>query len=253
MALTAAQIVSLCCQIAHTPGWTAQAGQLLNMILNDLSQTQDLELTRGKFNFNTISDNGSGNGMGPYALPLNYWRHTLDGVFYTISGVPYTPINLEQSEFDQLVVTTGLASYPEYFYTDISPLAQDPPTAPSAPLMWMWPPSNGVYPVTVRYYKYLPDITAPETSTVVPWFPNQNYLITELSGQLMKLADDTRWEAFLSDNPNGAGSGALLRKFMQMQSADNEGRPHTVTLDRRRFGSAWGKLPDTKKIGFFTG
>lgn len=248
MALTSAQIVSLACQIGHVPGFISQAGQLLNMILSDLAQTQDMDLCRGVFNFNFVADNGSGNGGGPYPLPMDYWRHTRDGVFFTIDGVPYPLVNYEQSEFDMLVVTPGLENYPAVFTTDISPLAAEPP---SNPLMYVWQPSNGVYPVTVRYYRNLPDITTPETSSEVPWFPNQNFLITELAGQLMKLADDTRAEAFLSDNPNGMGSGNLLRQFMQQTANDDEGRAKTVSLDRRRFSRA--NLPDTKRIGFFTG
>lgn len=248
--LTSAQIVALACGAAHVPGFTAQGGMLLNMILSDLAQTQDMDLCRGVFNFDLIADNGSGNGAGPYPLPMNYYRHTRDGVFFTITGVPYILINLEQSEFDQLPVTPGLQNYPTNFYTDISPLSNE---TPSNPLIYVWQPSNGVYPMTVRYYKFLPDIVSPETSTDVPWFPNQNFLITELTGQLMKLADDSRAEAFLSDNPNGMGSGNLLRKFMQNQANDDEGRAKTVGLDRRRFGNRFGSLPDTKSVGFFTG
>jgi hypothetical protein len=155
MAWTAAQIVSMACQSTNPPatGRLAQAGQMLNMILNNLSQTVDLELTRGVFNFNFIADNGSGNGMGPYQLPMNYWRHTHDGVFFTIDGIKYYLTPLDQSEFDLQPVTPGLANYPTTFYTDISPLAATPA---SNPLIWVWQPSNGVYPVTVRYYKWLP-------------------------------------------------------------------------------------------------
>jgi len=221
---------------------------LLNLILSDLAETQDLDLCRGKFNFDLIADNGSGNGQGPYALPMDYSRHTRDGVFFTIDGIPYYVIPYDQSEFDLLPITPGLANYPTAFYTDISPLSQDPP---SNPLMYVWQPSNGVYPMTVRYYKYLPDIASPETSTVVPWFPNQGYLLTELTGKLCLLADDARYRELLSDDPNGAGSGKLLRSFMQMTN-DDEGKAKTVSLDRRRFGRGYAKLPDTKTI-YLTG
>jgi hypothetical protein len=246
MALTAQQIVNLATQAAHVPGYVSQAGQLLNMILSDLAETQDLDLCRGTFNFNFIADNGSGNGAGPYPLPMDYLRAIRDGVFYTIYGVPYTMVAYDQSEYDMFVQTAGIASYPTAFYTDTSPLGQEPP---SNPVMWVWAPASGAYPVTLRYRRYLPDITTPETSTVVPWFPNQNFLITELTGQLLKLADDSRAESFLSDNPSGMGSGNLLRKFMQMTN-DDENRAKTVQLDRRRFGRRFDRLPNTKNIGF---
>lgn len=239
--LTAAQIVSLACQSAHAQGFKVQAGQLLNMILSDLAQTQDLDLCRGKFSFNFVADNGSGNGSGPYSLPLDYYRHTRDGVFFTVDGVPYILVPYDQSEFDLLVTTPGLENYPTVFYTDISPLNAVPA---SNPLMYVWQPANGVYPVTVRYYKYLPDITTPETSTTIPWFPNQDYLITKLTAHLAVLADDSRAPELMQ------AADVQLRKFMQMTN-DDEGKAKTVSLDRRRFGNQWSRLSNTKKIGFF--
>ena len=55
MALTAAQIVSLACQAAAAPGYTTQAGELLNVILADICQTYDLDVARGTANFNMNS------------------------------------------------------------------------------------------------------------------------------------------------------------------------------------------------------
>ena len=52
MALTAAQIVTLACQIAKTQGMTAQAGQKLNAILQELCQTYDLSAARLTTTFN---------------------------------------------------------------------------------------------------------------------------------------------------------------------------------------------------------
>jgi len=240
--LQAQQIVTLACAIARVPNMLAFGGQMLNMILADLAQTQDMDLCRGKFTFNFTADSGNGNGAGPYPLPLDYYRHTNDGVFFTVNGVPYNLINITQAQYDALVITSGLENYPTVFTTDISPLTADPP---SPPLMFVWQPANGAYPVTVRYYKYLPDIVSPETSTSVPWFPNQQYLIDQLSVQMMKIADDDRVQGM-----SGLAQGELL-KFMQMQAQDNEGRPNTVGLDRRKFGYSWDRLKDTKTVGFF--
>jgi len=240
--LTAEDIVKLSCQGAQAPGYTAQAGQFLNVILADLAQTQDMELCRGKFDFNFTSDNGSGNGAGPYPLPLDYYRHTRDGVFFTVNGVPYPLINVDQSEYDLLVKTTGLENYPVYFYTDISPLSEDPASNPN---MYVWQPANGVYPVTVRYFRRMDEIATPETSSTVPWFPNQEYLITALTAQLMKLTMDTRATAYLNE------ADQLLRRFMQMMALDDHGKAMTVGLDRRRFGYRFSKLKNTKKVGFF--
>jgi hypothetical protein len=46
VALTSAQLVTLSTQIARAPGYTSQAGQLLNAILSDLAQTYDFALAR---------------------------------------------------------------------------------------------------------------------------------------------------------------------------------------------------------------
>jgi hypothetical protein len=244
MPLTASQIVTLACQTAHAPGFIVQAGQLLNSILSELTISQDMDLTRGTFNFNLTP----GNGSGPYQLPLTYLRHTRDGVFYTIDGVPYFLTPYEQAEFDALVTTAGLSNFPEAFWTDTSPLAQNPA---SNPLMYVWQPPNGTYAMTVRYVKSQPDIVTPETSSVIPWFPHQGYLLRRLSGEIMAITDDTRAEEFLTDAPGSMGAGAMLRTYMQMQAQDDEGRAKTVNLDARRFGRG-SKLPDTKAVGFFT-
>lgn len=250
MAWTAREICQMATQASETTGRMAQAGGFLNVMLNDLSQTCDLELCRGKFNFNLIADNGSGNGTGPYALPLNYLRHIRDGVFYTIDGVPYQLTPYDLAEFDNFIVTPGFADMPNAFTTDISPLAINPAVAPN---LYVWPPSSGTWAVTVRYYKYLPDITTPESSSVVPWFPNQAYLLQHLTGELFKLKGDYATAAAIqSSKEDSGGSGELLRKFLQSQASDDEGKAKTVSLDRRRFGKGYNRLSDTKSI-YLTG
>ena len=85
----------------------------------------------------------------------------------------------------------------------------------------------------------------------MPWFPSQEYLRTELSGQLMKLVDDERADAFLSANEEAhpQGSRVVLRRFLQMKD-DKGTRVRQVTLDRRRFGSSFDRLRNTKTIGW---
>lgn len=232
MALTAAQIVNLACQTAKCPGFTSQAGQFLNAILSDLSQTYDFEIARGKYNFTFNSITGT--GSGPYTLPADWLRGKDKSIFYTIDGVPYPMINIELDQFDDLTNTAGLNSYPNYYATDMS---QTPP------VMYVWPPASGSYPVTARYYRQMADIATPETSATIPWFPNTQYLITELSARLMDLTDDERKETKRHEAKD------LLTHFLKMEG-DRGGKVNQVQLDRRVFRNNFNRLPDTKNIGW---
>lgn len=246
MPITSAQIVSLATQAAKCPGFVSQAGQLLNAILSDLAQTYDFEINVKTFSFtfdtSTIYQQNDP-GAGPNILPSDYLRAKNRENIYYIQGVRYVLIIVEQWEFDALVQTAGWSSYPQLGYAD---LALQAPFAGQKGLM-VWPPASGAYPVQIRYYAQPTDITTPETSSTVPWFANQNYLITRLTGELMKLTNDDRLEAFLGDGDQGAVG--ILRKYLQLKD-DPEGRVKTVDLDRRRFGSSFRSLPNTKIIGW---
>lgn len=246
MALTAAQIVSLACMDAAVPGYTVQAGLLLNVIQQELCQTYDLDAAKGTVVFNfqpgLISTNIYPNaqpGSGPYPLPSDYLRAVdeKDAVWY-LNGVPYPMIPCDLSEFDNFVMTAGFQSYPYIFATDMS---QSPPN------LLVWPPASGSYQCLFRYFRQMPDIATPETSSTVPWFASSQYLRTRLAGELMKIADDSRWEAFLGDGPSGAQG--ILHRYLLMQGDKND-RAQTVKLDRRRFGSQYRGLPNTKVIGW---
>jgi len=230
--LTAAQLVTLAGQIAKAPGFTSQAGQLLNMILQELCQDYDFQVNRAS---TTVTLSG---GAGPYAFPADFLRVEQGAkgpeFFYTISGVPYRMIAVDQSEYDALVQTPGFNSYPTQYTVDMSV---------SPPQAYVWPPSSGAYVATLRYFKQQPDIATPESSATVPWFLNSNYLKTRLAGELMQLADDERGPAFLTEAEN------ILRKYLVLKD-DGETRTYNVTLDRRQFGSSFNRLPNTKTIGW---
>lgn len=262
MPLSASQIVNLACATAHVPAFTSQGGQLLNSILSDLCQTYDFDLVKGTFNFDfsvgLVTNSNFPNiqsGSGPYALPYDYLRAVKDECIWFNQGVPYPLICVDLSEFDWQVQQAGNQAYPYLFATDLS---QIPPVGV------VWPGSSGVYPVMIRYYRQMPDIGSgaavvnnwdpgilpPETSPVVPWFPNQRYLLKQLSGMMCELADDSRAQTFLGDGePNNPGAQAILRKFLSLKD-DNSDRAKRVTLDRRRFSRNFSTLPDTKRVGF---
>jgi hypothetical protein len=246
MSLNASQIVTLACQIAKCPGFTSQAGQFLNAILSDLCQTYDFDVAKGTYSFNfnpsllttSVYPNIQPGG-GPYPLPADFLRMVdeKDAMWFLL-GVPYAMVCCDLSEYDNYVQQAGNQSYPYVFATDMS---QSPPN------LVVWPPASGAFSCMIRYRRQMPDIDTPETSTDIPWFPNQQYLITRLAGTLMGITDDDRYAAFMGDGPDG--SGGMLTKYLKMKD-DKSGRAQTVKLDRRYFRSGFSRLPNTKSVGW---
>lgn len=230
MALTASQIVTLATQAARCPGYTSQAGQLLNMILQELCQDYDFDAARTNYVF-TLTQTST---TGPYPLPADFLRSKKDDFFYTLYGQPYFPVYYPQEEFDRFTVSPGLTDFPNAWTTD---------TSVSPVNLYVWPPSSGGYAATLRYFRLMPDITTPETSSNVPWFPSTQYLRTRLTSELMDLTDDERVEAFATKAEN------ILRRFLEMKD-DPEGTVKRVTLDRRRFGVVDNALQQTKFLGW---
>ena len=238
MALQAQQIVSLACQIAKTPGMTSQAGQFLNTMLQSLAQDYDFDVIRKtyNFNFNTgTSGNGYAVGSGPNALPTDFLRAHRNGAFFVINNVPYTMIGVSQEEFDTFVQQPGNASYPSLFYIDV---------AVSPNNLYVWAPASGAYAATLRYNSIQTDISAPETSATIPWFPNTDYLIDGVAARMMKIANDDRMDGYMQR------ADANLTAYLKMKD-DPETAVKRVTLDRRFFGNrSWAKLPSTKTVGW---
>lgn len=237
------------------PGFTAQSGQLLNVILQELCQDYDFQVARRTLYFNmdpglTTVVGGLAVGSGPYSLPADYLRaQDQNAVFYMIFNVPRRLQPCDLSQFDMLVQQAGLASYPTIFASDMSPLdsIQQGEAAPGVPQGFIWPPPSGAFPTTLRYFCQMPDIATPETSATIPWFPNQNYLITRLAGELMRPADDTRMAAFLGEGPEGAQG--ILNRYLKLKD-DSQNRAQTVKLDTARFGRGGANLPLSKFIGW---
>jgi hypothetical protein len=256
MGLQAQQIVSLATQIAKCPGFTSQAGQFLNMILSDLCQDYDFDIIQETTNFNfNLSNtnlgtgfpdtNGYAAGCGPNPMPADFLRVAHKEAFYNIQGTIYKLIGYEKFEFDQFVQSAGNQSYPSAFYVDVS---QTPPQ------MYVYWPAGGAYPATVRYYPQKPDITTPETSTTVPWFPNTTYLVTRLAGELMRVTGDARVDQFIGgEGEEGekrypSGANAILRRYLRMKD-DPENKVRQVSLDRRYFRGPT-QLKNTKVVGW---
>lgn len=253
MPFTAAQIVQQSCAVAKVPSYLVQGGIYLNMILSELCTSYEFDVARKTafFNFATGVTANPQSGIppssGPYTLPSDWLHADRDDVFYNIQGVKYIMIPESLAEFNSQVQQPGLNAYPEFYAVDNGPIATQ-----GAPVMYVWPPAGGSYAVTIVYFSQMPDITTPETSSVIPWFPYQLYLLRRLTGELMNLSGDDRADKFLGgvDPQSGfLGAGALLDKYLKMK--DDNQVVKTVTLDRRQFNNvSWARLQNTKTIGW---
>jgi hypothetical protein len=247
MPLTSQQIVTQACAIARANGFLALAGQQMNNILQELCLTYDLVINRKTATITLSTGSGLGivgQGSGPYLLPLDYLRLDGNEIVYRVYGVPYKMIRISLEEFDSLVQQAGISNYPEQYATDLS---QDAITTWGAPVLYVWPPSGGVYQPQIRYWSLRPDVATPETSPVPPWFTSNNYLITRIAGELMKITGDERASKFLGDGPDGAQG--ILQRLLKLQH-DDEGMAKAVQLDRRHFGKSFSRLPQTKTLGW---
>lgn len=220
--LQAQQIVSLACTIAKCPGFLSQGGQFLNMTLEDLWLHRDLKINR-----KTEQIPVQANNFGPFTLPLNYLR-TYD-LFFQQNNLPYFLNPISTEEYDQEFKDPSIANYPYEFMTILvdETAAQ---AGNSAGTLFIYPQSSGAISLTHRYMVKQPDIAAPESSTVIPWFPDQDYLITATAVRLMQITDDVRRDKFLVDMDN------MLRVHLIMEG-DEQQVVKSVRLDPRRFHS----------------
>jgi hypothetical protein len=223
MSLTYAEIVDLAGQEAKVPGFTAQAGAHLNMILQDLALNCDFDLMTDETH--TVTTGTTPAGEGPYALPADYLRHATDEVLFEINGTPYNLYQKSLAGFKRYSVGPGLGAYPEFFATDYS--------VPNAPVAYLWPPSKGSYVIEWPYYKKYTFEPDPASSTNIPWFPMSSYLVKELAARLTSGNDDERAMKL------SAEAKEMLKDYLLMKD-DSGGYPMTVKLDRNSFSSGRG-------------
>lgn len=218
--LQAQQIVQMACTIAKCPGFTSQGGQFLNLVLDDLCLHRDLKMNR-----ETQPITVQANNNGPWALEADYLR-TYD-LFFQQNNLPYflNPISIE--EYDQEFKDPSIANYPYEYAT----ILYDSATAianGSAGQLFIYPQSSGQITLTHRYMQSRPAIATPETSTVIPWFPDQDYLIKATAARLMEISDDTRYDSFI------ARCDDMLRTHLIMEGDEQAVVKH-VRLDPRAF------------------
>jgi len=210
MPLTAAQIISRACTIAKAPGYLVQAGQYLNMVLDTLQQTYDFDYIRKTQTINL-------DGNPSYLLENDHLR--TDQVFYSVNGTKFVLNQIPIEDYNSLFDGPGVANYPYSYAIDVS---TDPNT------ILFYPPPLVPLAVSVLYFPRKEDISSPETSSEIPWFMNQEYLIKKLAALIMLETDDERAPLF------DVQSEKLLRNILSMQD-DKGGYAQTIKLDRRSF------------------
>lgn len=214
--ITASAIVTLACQIAKCPGFTSQGGQQLNLVLNDLVLHRDLKMNRVKTTIAvTIGVNG------PFTLATDYLR-TYD-LFYTVNNFPYFLFPLSQEEYDQLFKDPSIANYPYSYTTALTNQATQ-----TAGELYIFPQSNTALSLTHRYMINRADIATPESSSTVPWFQDQDYLIHATAMRLMKITDDARYDKYKLDAED------MLRTHIIMEG-DEQQVVKAIRLDPQRF------------------
>lgn len=229
MPYTSQQIVQRACYIAKAPGFVAQAGQYLNLILQDLCQTYDFDFIRELQTLNVIPLANLTSGL-PQGYAMNADHLRTREVFYYVGGQPFYLAQMPIERFDQLFNGPGVSNYPENYSIRTE-------TAPYT--MYLYEPPQIPLTVFVRYQPQMPDITTPESSSVVPWFPNQKYLLKQLTADLMAETDDARQEKYEGQ------ARMILDKFLMMKD-DKENYAQTVKLDPLRFGNR-SSLKPTKQ------
>jgi len=226
MPMTSAQIVTQALSIAKCPGYQLLGGQQFNLVLNDLSMKRDL-----KANLVTEQIPIATNSNGPFNFPANYLR-TYD-MFYLVSSVPYFLNPCSLKEYDAETQQQGLASYPYEWASDLSAVPNG-----GVGIFYVYPQSGNNITVTHRYYLKQPEIANPQSSTAIPWFADQDYLVKALSARMMQITDDDRKAAFMAD------AEAVLRPYL-VEEGDEQQVVKEIQLDPRRFRMR-GNLPANK-------
>ena len=233
MALTATQIVATACSVAKCPGFTAQGGLYLNLTLKDLWLHRDLKVNR-KTQALTVQANSN----GPFPLETDYQR-TYD-LSYLQNNLPYFLKPAAMEMYDAQFKDPSIGNYPYMYATDLSTAAIAASAA--AGQLYVYPQSTALLTLTHRYMQKQADITTPETSSVVPWFEDQDYLIKGTAYRLMEITDDERRDKFIQDCEQ------MLRIHLIMAADDEQQIVKSVKLDPWSFRTN-RSLRDTKVTG----
>jgi hypothetical protein len=165
-------------------------------------------------------------------------------IWYLVNGEPFYLTQMELKDFDALFTGDGIDNYPRRWATDMGTASGGVITNPAtAPNIYFYPPPAVPLSLTIRYRPQTTDIVTPESSTVIPWFPNQLILLKEVCIQLGDaMGGDDRSDRWTKEVER------RMEKYLIM-SDDKEGYSQTVKLDPNTFRNR-GNLPPSKKLGF---
>ena len=214
--ITAQQIVTDAITIAKAPGFTQIGGRQLNLVLNDLCLHRNLKMNRVTQTLNV----GAGSN-GPFSLSSDYLR-TYD-LFYEVDNFPYFLYPLSQEQYDGLFKDPSIANYPYAWATNLTSAATQ-----AGGSIFIFPQSNSAIGLTHRYMVNRPDIPTPESSAVIPWFPDQDYLVHATACRVMKFTDDTRYANYVQQGED------MLRTHLIMDG-DEQQVVKSIRLDPQRF------------------
>lgn len=216
MALTASQIVADALAIAKCPGFTSQGGRALNLVLSDLVMHRNLKVNLVSSTIAVVA-----NSNGPFNLETDYQR-TYELLYY-INDQPHFLRPSSRMEFDSEPNKSTTSNYPYEWASDLSPVATQLPG-----LLYIYPQSNTGLTLNHRYFIKRADITSPESSSTVPWFVDQDYLINATAARMMRITDDSRHDAFMAECER------MLHVHL-LTEGDEQQVVKTVQLDPRRF------------------
>jgi hypothetical protein len=219
MALTNSQIIDRACTIAKVPGYRVQAGQYLNLTLQTLCQTYDFDFIK---KVQTI------NFTNAISYDLNADNLRTKEVYYSVNGDIFYLFQIPIETYHTLFIGPGVSNYPNKFAVDVSL---------SPKQLFPYPPPSISQSVTVQYFPQMPDITSPETSDAVCWFPQQEYLIMKVAACLMLETEDDRYGTF------EMAAASMLTKFLDLTD-DKEGYSRTIKLSRERFRNGNNQNPN---------
>ena len=230
MAYTASQIVADALAIAKCPGFTQQGGRALNFVLDDLVLHRNL-----KVNLVTATINVLPNNNGPYNLEDKYLRTYSLSYLIDSTRQFLDPSSLQEYDTDN--VNVGAGGYPYEYATDLSPVS-----SAGVGLLYIYPTANTAINMQHRYYLEQSPISFPESSSVVPWFADQDYLIQATALRMMRITDDSRYDNWVKMCEN-------MLEIHLLTEGDEQQVVKEVKLDPRRF-KVGGSAKPTKTDPF---
>jgi len=144
-------------------------------------------------------------------------------MMYYINDQPYFLKPTSRTQFDSEPNKSTTSNYPYEWATDLSPVASG-----GVGLLYIYPQSNQNLTINHRYMVQRPDITTPETSSTVPWFTDQDYLIQATAMRMMRITDDSRYDRFVAECER-------MLEVHLVTEGDEQQVVKEVQLDPRRF------------------